>query len=331
MTGLAGCADDQGNGDSPADTDADGDDQNEPATNSEAGTKTVRLRGELLGTKATGISVPASERTAVERTVAGELGIGEFDVRAHESAVEVYADVAAEPFVAALDTTSVAADADDIESGVTATTRERTQKVITNRLRQAGFEQETIEFVDEGNAGHAAVVEVVQAETDPEAVRSLLANRGIVTAVASYPSGNERGETRLFTHEDFASVGEARIRGGGMAPHVPVTLTRESAERFTDVLVEQGFTTEGLNACEFDASKDDPPVDDGWCIYTTLDDDIVYAAGLGPSLGQSIESGEFLDNPQFILTTATMQRARRLEQYLRSGPLPAPLDGITIE
>lgn len=325
---LSGCGERMSPADGPQESGSDAGDGTGTGSEEEPA---LRLRGEIVGTMATGITVPPEQQGAVKETVATELGLGPFDVRARGNVVEVYDSVSTEAFGGALEPTAVDASAATVESGVSAPTREETSAVIRDRLANAGISDTAVEIVETEDGGHTAIVDVFEESTDAGRVESLLASRGTVRVVASYPTDGGYDERQVLTHADFASVGEAQEGAGGRPPSVPVTLTAESAEQFTTVLVEQGFTSEGVNACEFETDGDEPPVEAGYCLYTSVDDDVVYAASLSQGLAQTIESGAFTENPQFVLTTQDFERAEQLEQYLRSGPLPAPLASITVE
>lgn len=136
--------------------------------------------------------------------------------------------------------------------------------------------------------------------------------------VAGYPAGPEsdadyRRET-VFTPSDFTEV--APVEGGGevRAPAVRVEPTDEAAQRFVDVLTENGFTDEGVANCRWN-SDDDP----GWCLLTVLDSEVTYAAALGPGLASSVESGAYLDDPAFVVSARDASEAERIRDAIRNG------------
>ena len=62
------------------------------------------------------------------------------------------------------------------------------------------------------------------------------------------------------------------------------------------------------------------------CLVTTLNGQPVFVGGVEPSLGQSFAEGSFATDPQFVMTTTSMQEARDLQLSLQAGRLPADLD-----
>jgi len=288
----------------------------------------------LAGLTVDGVSPGPNERE-LERTIATELGVRARDVRARpdENTIEVLVDVEESEFRSALDAAGVDVADDQIRDGVTARTHEETVEVITARLDRAGIEDATVEAIDgEDTIGIDLPDDAAQDPTD-------LFNRGDVRLVAGYPADPDDGDEAGFrtetilTTDDFERVGEAQQTATVEQPHVPVTLTDEAAQQYAETMRDAGFTGKGLNGCAFDAEEHDEPDeprDDQYCVYTVVDGEYVYAAGLGPSLAEQIDEGAFEADPQFILTTATMENAEDLELYLKSGSLPTEVD-ITAE
>jgi len=101
----------------------------------------------------------------------------------------------------------------------------------------------------------------------------------------------------------------------------------------------QGFTTvgDGVENCEFDVDEDEDPRDsddpdwDQHCLFTVVDDEIIYGAAMGGDLAESIAepNEEWLNNPSFVLQTGTgdegFAQAQNLEINLRAGELPTDL------
>jgi len=136
--------------------------------------------------------------------------------------------------------------------------------------------------------------------------------------VAGYPAESEsdadyRHET-VFTPSDFIEV--APVEGGGevQAPAVRVEPTDEAARRFVDVLTENGFTDEGVANCRWNSDDDDP----GWCLLTVLDGEVTYAAALGPGLASTVESGDYLDDPAFVVSASDASEAERIRDAIRN-------------
>lgn len=148
------------------------------------------------------------------------------------------------------------------------------------------------------------------AESDTPTASQSTADVGIV---ASYPAagGTEQRRETVLGPGDFESVGPVRTRSG-RPPYVQATLTEAAAERFVDVLREHGFTGDGTANCRWQDRPDDP----GWCLYTVVDGEVTYAAGLGAELADVVESGAFVDNRTFVLQTATATDAEELKDSL---------------
>jgi len=110
---------------------------------------------------------------------------------------------------------------------------------------------------------------------------------------------------------DLETVGEPEY--GTASPYeIPVTLTRTGAESFTTTLVENGFTTTGVTNCEWKGSPDDP----GYCLLTVVDGNVTAWHALGPALADSIESGEFEEDPRFVFSAQNETRAERIAATL---------------
>jgi preprotein translocase subunit SecD len=141
---------------------------------------------------------------------------------------------------------------------------------------------------------------------------------GTVEVVASYPvqvgETTEQHQQTVLTEDDFASVGSARKAGQGRPPRVPATLTDAAAEDFVAALRERNFTSgEGVGACQPEANPGDP----GYCLHTVVDGEIVYTAGVSTGLAELMESGEFSENPTFVLQTRNFSKAKQLAAALR--------------
>lgn len=274
----------------------------------------------VLGTTAEGVDAASADRERVRSVVAAELGVRNRSVAVVGDAVEVRRpNVSAASFrdalaAAGLDTANVT-----VRAGVTEQTRELVADVLRRRFEIAGLTD-----VDVSRSRVDGQPRVVIRAPDATAteVRRVATRRGRVALVARAPAEGGGNRTAvLATNDDFASVGPARQGTGGRSPYVPVTLTDEAAERFTSRLVDLGFTGEGVGACRYQESPDRP----GYCIYTRLNGETVFAAGMSPGLAEQIRSGEFGARPAFTLQTRNFSRAQDLKVALESGALPAPV------
>ena len=126
--------------------------------------------------------------------------------------------------------------------------------------------------------------------------------------VARYPSDGEMVERTVVAPSDVETVNAPGQGASGW--QVRVTLTDSAAASFADTLVETGFTDEGVQACQANAE----PNDQGYCLLTVVDGEVVSSYGLGAGLADAIESGSFEENPQFVFVTqneTTAERAAR--------------------
>ncbi|WP_353635246.1 hypothetical protein ABSL23_07560 [Halobacterium sp. NMX12-1] len=137
------------------------------------------------------------------------------------------------------------------------------------------------------------------------------------SVVARYPAENgSMTETPVVTADDVATAEQTRTANGGVG--VAVTLTDGGAQSFTETLVDAGFTSEnGTGNCPADGAERN---DEGYCLLTVVDGDVVYAAGLAPTLAENVERGGFADDPRLLLTTATESNATRLARAFGASP-----------
>ncbi len=131
------------------------------------------------------------------------------------------------------------------------------------------------------------------------------------SVVARYPAENDSmTETAVVTADDVASAEATTTQHG--RPGVAVTLTDAGAQSFTDALVDAGFTSDrGIGNCPIEGAERN---DEGYCLLTVVDGEVVYAAALAPSLADAIEGGAFADDPRLLLATATESNATRLAE-----------------
>lgn len=139
-----------------------------------------------------------------------------------------------------------------------------------------------------------------------------------VEIVASYPVQSDGQTTQrqqtVLTEDDFASVSPAQQGSGGRPPRVPATLTDAGATDFVAAMREYGFTSdEGIGACRYESDPEEPC----YCLHTVVDEEIVYSAGMAPGLAEMLESGEFSENPAFVLQTENVSKAEEIAAALR--------------
>lgn len=123
--------------------------------------------------------------------------------------------------------------------------------------------------------------------------------------VARYPSDGEMVEETVVSPSDVASVEAPDDSGRGWS--FEVTLTDEAAAAFANTLVESGFTDEGVNSCPPSEGRND----EGYCLLTVVDGEAVSALGVAPGFADAVESGEFEDDPRFLVQATNESTAER--------------------
>jgi len=295
----------------------------------------TRVRGVLIGLLAEDLPIDEDDGSDVERELAAALELEGIDVQvtqrtADTADVEVFSrNVTEAEFADALTAVGVEADEGDVREGTTADTRETALDVLQDRIDGTGLGGASVTQVSAATGGHFLVVEVPGA--DRETVEQLIGEPGRVQIVAGYPvqgeNGTELRTEEVLTEDDFTNISPARDADEqNPQPNVPLSLTDDAAERYAQVMQDGGFTGQGVGQCDFNATEHDDFREDQWCLYTVVDDEIVYGASMGSSLAESIESSGFLTDPSFIMQTQTLDEARQLEINLQSGALPTELD-----
>jgi len=288
----------------------------------------ARIRGQLLGLTAEEVEgLTADNVRTVESAVAEELGLEPLDVtaRLNERTVEVYSgNVTQEEVAAALDAAGLDVSTDQIRTGVTSQTRSSAVDTLVDRIDQTGLSGANVGTIRQAGGGQFIVVEVPGADT--EEVRSLIGDPGQVQVVAGFPretgNGTELAMETVLTQEDFRSIQSANADQRG--PHVPVTLTDAAGQRYANDMQEFGFTTTGVERCNFDAETDEPSPSE-YCLYTVVDGNITSGVGMGADLAQTINNGDFTIDPSFRINMRTIDEAEGVEVDLRAGALPTEL------
>jgi len=294
----------------------------------------TRVRGVLIGLTADEMPIHQDDASDVGSIVADELGLQGIDVAVRQDTaetadVEVFSqNVTEAEFADALNAADVEATEDDIRVGTTGTTRSIAVDVLTDRIDQTGLGGSSVTTVSAATGGHFIVVEVPGEDRDT--VEGLIDDPGRVQIMAGYPvegeDGSELEVEEVLTQEDIDRISPAQQADEtSPQPNVPVTLNDEAAERYANLMVDAGFTGEGVRRCDFNATEHDGPRDDQWCLYTVVDDEYVYGASMSPGLADTINSGDFLANPTFTMQTGSFEEAQELEINLRAGALPTEL------
>ena len=205
----------------------------------------------------------------------------------------------------------------EITDGVTDDTRQEAVAVLEGKVNQAGLSGATVqEFERSGDI----LIEVPG--QDRQEVISLIEERGNVRVDIYYQndSGQYTTERAVLTQDDFQSVSTA-TQNDRSGPHVPVTVRPDSAEEFQQVAVDTGLAPGG-SRCTYQEDPDNTEP----CLLLVVDGEVVNSFGMDPGLGASIQSGDWVRDSSFILTTTSFDEAQRVAINLRAGALPANLD-----
>ncbi|WP_436930003.1 preprotein translocase subunit SecD [Halosimplex halobium] len=292
-----------------------------------------RIRAPLVGTTAENLDIGQDEQASVRQTVAAQLDIPTGDVSVvsntgNGDAVEVLVEgVDEQRFRDALAEAGLDGEGAEIRSGVTAQTRQQTVETISAKINRGGLSGGQVATQRSATGEQYVVVDVPNANTTE--VLNLIGDEGEVSIVAHYPveSGNGtvyRNQTVLTNEQlEQSQVGIAETSDSG-EPFVPITLTEDAAASYAGDLVDIGFTSDQATSPSSCRYRENPK-DAGWCLYTVVDGEVVYAAFMSDGLAQSIESGEFEKAPSFRMLTTSTDEAQALQVNLRAGALPTRL------
>ncbi|ELY42897.1 preprotein translocase subunit SecD [Natronorubrum tibetense] len=244
---------------------------------------------------------------------------------------EVFTDeVTEEQFAAALAEAGVEVDPDeDIRDGVTAETRTQMIETIQSKINEAGLDGGDAYESEQLGGQHYIVTEVP--DMDPDELRDLLSERGIVEVVAYYPeddTGNHTNET-VLEGGDIATVDPPQTseRGGGY--EVPVEVYSNAAPEFQSRMNDLGFTGEGQGMCQLSGGEDGVNFNhDGpqYCLLTVVDGEPIDAHSMGQNLAEPMAAETWASDPSFVMGAPDQQQAQGLSVSLQAGAMPAPLD-----
>jgi len=299
----------------------------------------TRIRGQLTGQTAENVGLSQDDDlVAIRRTIVDELksmeGIDQeiegvdVAVRTQSDAIELYKseeNVTQSQFASAINAAGYDVSEDDIRSGTTEESRGQAVDTLEARVDETGLGGTRVATIQSPTGGNFIVVEVPG--EDRQSVRELIGQPGRVQVIIGYPDPNN--ESRVITetvleNQDFDDVPGFEFGQNGQ-PQVQVRLSPEATERFTERLVETGFTQtaqQNPNHCNYEDGDDPDP--GSWCLYTVSDGEIIHGANLNPDLAQDLENDNF--DGGFVLTTGgDEEAARNLELVLNSGALPSEL------
>ena len=285
----------------------------------------TRIQAPLIGLTAEDVEFNGASEANVAREVAAELpDTEETDVIVRQEfedepgTVEVVSrNITESQFDDALDAAGY--EHGEVSSGVTQATREEAISVLEGKVNEAGLSGSTVQEVTSGT-GEFFIMTEVPGEGRQDVI-DLIQERGSVRVDIYHENddGEYVNETAVLTQEDFQTVGTAQ-QNDRQGPHVPVTVRESSATDFQQAVVDTGLA-QGSQCTYFENPENTDP-----CLLLVVDDEVVNAFGMNPGLADSMQSGEWAQDPNFILTTGDFEDAQRVALNLRAGALPAPLD-----
>ncbi|RNJ27143.1 MMPL family transporter [Halosegnis longus] len=287
------------------------------------------VRAPLVGMTADPVDLQGTSGQDLERDIAAELGVSpptvevrypDADQATTEGTVEVYNETITEAeFAAALSAAGLDADESVIEPGLTRETYDTAERVLDSKINAGGL-----------TGGDASVtssdppyliVEVPNANRSQ--VLELVGEPGRVQVVGLHPGENGSYErVPLFDQETLNVNGVSQDRSGQWGVDVSVA-NEETARRFANIMQQEGYTN-NQGQCNYEVGSG-PQGDNAYCLLTVRDGEVVDAVSMGP-LADTIESGGFVDDPRFFISTTSQEDARELEINLRAGALPSALD-----
>jgi len=329
----------------------------------------TRVRAPFVGMTADVGEFGGANETDIEATVAEQLELERRDVQARPGlgVVEVYSDEPSrEAVAAALREAGVDATAGDVRDGVAEPTRETTQSVIEDKIREEpSITGGRVQLTQTPGGEYFVLIEVPNANRSQ--VLELVQTRGLVSVTAVYPgeaagaatpsptptpAPNESTPTPTATP---AAETNGSLNGSGAdreftAPEgyeAEILFTQEDLQAVSRAIEDQGgdtyvrvtltseagqrfvrqTTTNGFTGPGVDNCRFQVNESDpGYCLVTVRDGQATYAASMGPDLATGIENGDFAQTNTFIMLTTNLSEARDLRVDLQAGALPTDLD-----
>ncbi|APX95255.1 preprotein translocase subunit SecD [Natronorubrum daqingense] len=280
-------------------------------------------------------SVDRERLTEIESALYEELDLdtGNASVDHDDSGnvhAEVFTDeVTEEEFAAVLsDETGHEVDPDDdVRDGVSDQTRAQMVDTIGSMINEAGLSGGDTYESEQVGGEHYVVTEVP--DMDPDELRELLSDRGIVEVVAYYPDDDGQANQTVLEGDDIATVDPPEPSERGSGYDVPVEVDSNAAPDFQEDLNDLGFTDEGQQMCSLEPDGDTVDFDhsdEQYCLLTVVDGEPIDAHSMGPELGNNMNQGEWASDPSFQMGAQNQQQAQGLSVSLQAGAMPAPLD-----
>jgi len=285
------------------------------------------VRAPLVGMTADPVDLQGEPAQDLERDIADELDLSPPTVEVRypqqgvEGTVEVYnASVTQSEFAAALQAAGLDADESVIEPGLTRATYDTAERVLDSKINAGGLTGGDASVTTGANRTYL-LVEVPNANRSE--VLELVGDPGRVQVVGLHPGDNGSYErVPLFDQETLNVNGVSQDRSGQWGVDVAVN-NEETAQRFANIMREEGYTN-NQGQCNYEVGSG-PEGDNAYCLLTVRNGEVVDAVSMGP-LADTIESGNFPDDPRFFISSQSQEDARGLEINLRAGALPSPLD-----
>ena len=285
----------------------------------------TRIRAPLVGVTAAEVEYGGVETPEAEREVAGRLGdvsVADVIVRPTSETsgtVEVTADgVTPAELGRALDAAGY--EYAETRSGVTEETRAQTVDILADKINEAGLSGGTVQQIQTPTGENFILVEVPDANR--QRVVDLVNQRGSVRVDAYYPSDGGYEQTTVLERDDFQSIGNAQQGGEGQLPNVPVVVREDVAPRFQQQMVQSGLAGQGGSRCSYTTSPNSTDA----CLLLIVDGQVVNSFGMSPGLAANMQSGDWAQDPRFVLQTQNFSESRQVAINLRAGALPAQLD-----
>ncbi len=295
----------------------------------------IRIRGTLLGMTAEGVNLTEVDQQNATTTISNDLGVPPLEVELRrgeergQGTVELFNEsYSRAEFLAAMEAAGLDVSSNQIRDGVTTATLETAAETLSGKIDQTGLSGGGATLAT--TASGESFIRIETPSTNFTEVNQTIRRRGQVEAVALYPNPNGSGnlhETVLVSgvgQSDFASDPRARRAEEGAGPRVTVTLTDEAAPRFQQKMQEFGFARQGGVTCDRPQARTNNFSDyGGHCLMTVVDGNISFAGGMREDLSETIRTGEFVNDPTFVLSTSSFEEAQRVESDLRAGALPS--------
>lgn len=289
----------------------------------------TRIQAPLHGITAENTDITTTETGQQERQIAERInGVDVTQVNIireqtrNQTQIETHVEITSETVTKqaleqALQQESI--EYETIRDGVTEETRQSTVTVVSDKINKAGLSGGTVRTVRAADGEQFLLIEVPG--EDRENVLEVLRDQGNVRIDIYYPTDTGSYETRraVLQQGDFRSIQPAQ-QSAQLGHHVPVTLTENAAQSFKQDAVETGLAPSG-SACRYETAPNNTEA----CLLTLVDGEVVYSAGMSPSLARDIANGNWETRPSFVLQTEDYEEAQELALNLRAGALPTAI------